>query len=575
MNIRISEAIASGRLDPDQVPANPEDIRGLSAADRRAFFAAVYPPETLADLAADLERGMQLPSADYDLLQYMPISVVEELPGQLQAALMDSKPLQDAMDNLHATLSNAMQPLQDAMDNLRDAMAEFADAIQSECRREGISEDEYHALMGILNHDMQTNPAKYRDNPNSVLYEDYSSLIHYLALLKSTLAQPAAPQDQTKTMMIYSGSPIRNLSSITTNAQSLDLDNYNAGHIVMRHSDGSKTIIKDYESIHGEIGTQAKKLLDYAIAVYTRNTYNGSTNPIPIINIDMMEYWRACGERVDPEIMASLEEQEKENKRVEYLIKHLRNNATRCITNIRDHLRYEGKARKSKPGKNTDAAEAQQDSAPPKKKSIPLPYSFGYVSGFEWRPNNRLEITLDYKMARVLSAGHMTTHYYKELLHHYDTDANGYPIGRKLCEHHLMYNNVYLGTNNHLTVDTLLKAAPEIRTYEDLCKQGRRDWKPQIKHKLEQALNRNIEPAKVMEKWEYMDPKTGRIITWEESEKLTYPDYARLVVDFTMITDPDEYWKKYIVWQEKEEEKKKENKEEKKMEKQTKKQRKK
>lgn len=103
-----------------------------------------------------------------------------------------------------------------------------------------------------------------------------------------------------------------------------------------------------------------------------------------------------------------------------------------------------------------------------------------------------------------------------------------------------MDSNAAAGTDCTISVRALLEEAPDITTIEELRKKGRRDWKKQIKEKLEQALNKNISPAPLLKRWEYRSPSTGARYTPAEASTLSWDEYITLMVDFTMVEEPDQ-----------------------------------
>ena len=151
-----------------------------------------------------------------------------------------------------------------------------------------------------------------------------------------------------------------------------------------------------------------------------------------------------------------------------------------------------------------------------------------------------LTINFDIDIARYLIQASMMQ-WPTALLQHDNRDFNGYAIGRKLALHHSMDSNAAAGTDCTISVRALLEEAPDITTIEELRKKGRRDWKKQIKEKLEQALNKNTLPSiPLLKRWEYRSPSTGTRYTPETAAALSWDEYITLMVDFTMAEEPDQ-----------------------------------
>ena len=100
-------------------------------------------------------------------------------------------------------------------------------------------------------------------------------------------------------------------------------------------------------------------------------------------------------------------------------------------------------------------------------------------------------------------------------------NPNAYVLGFKIAQHNSMDNNAARGTNNTLSVESLLAAAPEIQNIDDLKAKGQRNWKDKIKRPLENSLNELIN-VNVLSKWEYRDPTTGTTYTPETAQPLTW-----------------------------------------------------
>ena len=280
---------------------------------------------------------------------------------------------------------------------------------------------------------------------------------------------------------------------------------------------GGRTItIQDITQLVGAIGTPAKKLMDTGVAYLTATNIYRADRVNPTATIDLMDYWRAQGLQVDPQPMETEEEQRKEQKRVRYYIEYLKDGLKADLDNLMG-LEWSGQGT----GRN------RGDYA-----------RYKFVSSYRVR-GTTLSINFDIDIARYLIQSY-EMQWPTALLLHDNRDQNGYAIGRKLALHHSMDSNAAAGTDCTISVRALLEEAPDITTIEELRKKGRRDWKKQIKEKLEQALNKNISPAPLLERWEYRSPSTGTRYTPETAAALSWDEYITLMVDFTMAEEPDQ-----------------------------------
>ena len=113
-----------------------------------------------------------------------------------------------------------------------------------------------------------------------------------------------------------------------------------------------------------------------------------------------------------------------------------------------------------------------------------------------------------------------------------DNNPNCIAIGLKLCSHSSMRNNILQGTANIIGVKTLLEAASDIQSYEELKATNNRNWKRCIREPLEAALELNVD-CKVIREWYYCGSKGAKISDAELDSK-TYDDYEALYIHFTM-----------------------------------------
>lgn len=312
---------------------------------------------------------------------------------------------------------------------------------------------------------------------------------------------------------MLNGYPTNDL--MTLNTRGLETDGFTHKATYTR---GDRTItIHDITQLVGAIGTSAKKVMDTATAYLTASNYYHTDHVNPTATIDLMDYWRAQGLQVDPQPMDTEEGQRKEQARVERYIKYLKAELKADLDNLMG-LEWRGQGT----GRNRgDYARCR------------------FVSGFRVR-GTILTVNFDIDIAKYLVQAYQMQ-WPTALLRHDNRDPNGYAIGRKLALHHSMDTNAAAGTDCTISVKALLEEAPDIITIEELRKKGRRDWKKQIKEKLEQALNKNTAPAiPFLKRWEYRSPSTGTRYTPETASTLTWDEYIKLMVDFTLVEEPDQ-----------------------------------
>ena len=111
-------------------------------------------------------------------------------------------------------------------------------------------------------------------------------------------------------------------------------------------------------------------------------------------------------------------------------------------------------------------------------------------------------------------------------------------IARKLNEHHSMDNNQAAGTANTLSVTSLLKAAPDIPSHEDVAKTDRHFTK-RIIQPLETSLDQLV-AADFLSEWTYWNARNAPL-TDEQLDALDYNTFIKLYVHFEFKhTPPDQ-----------------------------------
>lgn len=342
-------------------------------------------------------------------------------------------------------------------------------------------------------------------------------------LLKELLKQYGViTQDQARAALLKStylpmlnGAPTNELMQITTKGITPDLFTKTATIIT---KDGHKISIENFDKLQGVLSTPARKLLDTATLYLTSNNfYRGNPNSIaPTVEIPLIEYGEACGYKLTADKKATPEEQTAENKRVQERIKELRKNIRRDLHDLSSVL-WTGEETR---GKNKGS------------------YVEMRIISSHSISNGLIRINFDVDAAKYLVNAYVMQ-YPTVLLKLDNRNPNAYALGRKIAFHNSNDNNNAAGTNNTLSVISLLAAMTDIPTIDELKSRKQRNWKDKIKKPLESCLDANINIG-YLKKWEYRDPKTGKRYDAEKAQPLEWEVYSKLMVDFITNEQPEQ-----------------------------------
>lgn len=286
------------------------------------------------------------------------------------------------------------------------------------------------------------------------------------------------------------------------------------GAATFETAEGHKYTIEHFDKLQSSLGIAAKKLLDVAVAYLTDGNFYRGRNVSPTVEIPLIEFGEACGYSLTARTMETPEEQAAENKAVANRIKWFRTNVRRDLHDISSVL-WTGEEKK---GRNRGDYREMR-----------------LISSHSIR-NGILRINFDIDAATYLVNAYLTYYPVEALLR--IRNANAYAIGRKMAVHNGIDNNYGKGTNNTLSVRSLLSAATDLQSYEALRARGQRNWKDKIKRPLEAALDELVSVG-LLGKWEYRDPK-GTTYTADEAKALSWLQYSRLMVDYVMVDAPDQ-----------------------------------
>lgn len=314
---------------------------------------------------------------------------------------------------------------------------------------------------------------------------------------------------------VYNGNLTNGLMRLTTRDFVPDRRGINAYY---EAPNGQKYEINDFDKFTGSLGVSCKKLLDAAAMSLTSQNYYKTKNINPTVHIPLIDYGERNGYKLTPEAKDTPEEQEKENKRVRQRIKEFR---LKCKSDLLDLEKIAYTAEETT-GRN--AGEYQR---------------LGIITKSHSVRGGVITVPFDPMAAKYLINGGPMW-YPLELFSIDNRKNNTYCIGRKIVAHNSNDNNFFSGTDCTLSVKSLLNAAPEIPTKQEIEESGNRNWKVKIKGLLEKSLNELVDPYPIITKWEYRHPKTGETYTAEQAQGLPWETYSVLMVDWVMKKTPKE-----------------------------------
>lgn len=280
------------------------------------------------------------------------------------------------------------------------------------------------------------------------------------------------------------------------------------------NKDGHKITVDDPDGFI--FGSSAKKLMFAILIYYSLTTRYCSEVPDTAVRIPLIAYGAANGLRLIPEKKETEEEQEKERKRVAERLKEFRKMVQRDLDNI-GKLRFTGEQTKNI-GKKKDA----------KTDVISLRERKFITSGTI--KNGTIVVELSPEMAKYISQCPLMQ-FPPILLKDDNRKPNAFTLGVKIALHYSNRKNQGSGTNNTLSVKSLLACAPEIPTYEQVTANNQRNWKQKIALPLENALNENVR-IDYLKKWTYRDPSAKTTYPAEIVQFFTWEQYRRLMIDY-------------------------------------------
>jgi hypothetical protein len=153
--------------------------------------------------------------------------------------------------------------------------------------------------------------------------------------------------------------------------------------------------------------------------------------------------------------------------------------------------------------------------------------------------NGHIYMSFTPELAKAFAQKNLITPYPVKLLQIDNRKPTAYAIGRKLWDYYNIYRNQDRGTNDRISVLTLLRHAG-LPSYDEIQRTDRGHWDERLKEPLEKALE-DLVKCGLLKKdgWKYSHAK-GVDLTDEEEENIsTYEIFSKLYIRFELDGAPD------------------------------------
>lgn len=262
-------------------------------------------------------------------------------------------------------------------------------------------------------------------------------------------------------------------------------------------------------SIASKIGIGEAKLLRYGVSAFTRENAQNEKKPNLRIHGDTRDFARANNIRIDPQTMATPEEQEKENRRAAKALENFVAKLARNAETLKSNASFSwsetirGKAKAYSGISLISAYRIDQD-------VIMLEFS---QSAAEYMIQLPLSDT-----PRALYAID-------------DRKPNAYSIAQALISHYGIENNVMRNTERMLKVETLLSYT-SFPTQETL-KAKRWSWERLVKEPFEEALDELTQKG-LLKDWRYSLSGMEELTEEQATTILRYEQFAALYICYEL-----------------------------------------
>lgn len=248
------------------------------------------------------------------------------------------------------------------------------------------------------------------------------------------------------------------------------------------------------ENFVSPLRISAHKLLDALAIELTKQTdYRGKVIPFATVTIPLAQYMQLCGQ----------------NQNNKPQVDKARRNAEEDLNAL---LRISFEWRGHNPGE---------------KKGV---FKTNLLASFKLK-NGTITATFTPTLTAYLQSAYLM-HYNLNLFKLNGHNPNIWFIARKLNEHYSITQNQNTGTAGTLSVNSLLRAAPDIPSYEEVTESDRHYAKRIIKP-LEESLDQLVN-AGILREWTYWNAR-NKPLSDKQLTNMTYETFTKLYIHFEFM----------------------------------------
>jgi len=385
------------------------------------------------------------------------------------------------------------------VENLKnDTVRERQKAADEKRAEEAAERDNYRGCMeffeGWLRLPITAAAYSYEDK------EKVDKLCNKIIVLLDQRVREWYPKEEKDYLRVYNGKP---LGAITYLSPDKHKKNYDQISKVSNYSvDGVEIETKAVLAS----GVSVAKTFLFLVAQFTEQS-DFDNNTGGVVSASLSDYARYCGKDIVKHPTSTPEEEAAEAKRVKNVRDNLVKELKKNLTILRD-IKY-----------------TRDDDK-----------GFGFVNLFAegWIKGDNITVAFPPSLAAHLSQQRTITQVPTAIFKVSASDQNAFYFMYKLSFHYNMYNNINRGTNNFISVKSLLEVAI-LPSFDEVQAKDRGHWERRIKAPFEEILDRLVVKYNYLSSWGYMHENKKEV---SDEERIALTNFAEWRDHYYIIFEP-------------------------------------